>query len=246
MSPLPPLLISIYDKLILERPRRILLCLLIVIAFLGFKAKDFKLDASTQTLILETDQDLRYSQLIKSRYGGYDYLLLTYSPQDDLFSDHSLATLRRLRDELKQLASVSEVISILDVPLLESPPVPVKQLVTSIQTLDSPTVDRKLARIEFADSPLYRNLLVSEDLKTTALQIKFHPDKVYQDLLARRDQLREKRNKKRVVQKAVPGFQVTAVDIQGVRQSLERVERDADRQDDVPLGRGVLDAECGD
>jgi len=170
-----------------------LLCLLIVIAFLGFKAKDFKLDASTQTLILETDQDLRYSQLIKSRYGGYDYLLLTYSPQDDLFSDHSLATLRRLRDELKQLASVSEVISILDVPLLESPPVPVKQLVTSIQTLDSPTVDRKLARIEFADSPLYRNLLVSEDLKTTALQIKFHPDKVYQDLLARRDQLREKR-----------------------------------------------------
>jgi predicted RND superfamily exporter protein len=193
MSALTSLLIKFYDKILLKRPRFILFCLLVLVSFLGYKAKEFKLDASTQTLIIETDEDLRYAQMIKSRYGGYDYLLMTFTPKDDLFSDHVLSVLRRLRDELRQIESVSQVISILDAPLLESPPVPVKQLATSIQTLESPTVDRKLARREFADSPLYCDLLVSKDLRTTALQIRFHPDKAYQDLLARRDQLLEKK-----------------------------------------------------
>jgi len=193
MSSLPPLLIRAYDKLILERPRLILLCLLAVIAFLGYKAKDFRLDASTQTLILETDQDLRYSQLIKSRYGGHDYLLLTYTPHDDLFSEHTLKQLVRLRNELRQLKNVSAVTSILNVPLLESPPAPVKEMAGRIQTLESPGVDRELAKIEFASSPLYRDLLVSKDLKTTALQITFHTGEAYQDLVVRGEQLQEKR-----------------------------------------------------
>ena len=170
MSSLPPLLIRVYDKLILERPRLILLCLLAVIAFLGYKAKEFRLDASTQTLILETDQDLRYSQLIKSRYGGHDYLLLTYTPQDDLFSEHTLKQLDRLRNELSQLENVSAVVSILNVPLLESPPVPVKELATRIQTLESPAADRKLAKIEFASSPLYRGLLVKSRIRSEHLR----------------------------------------------------------------------------
>ena len=135
MSKLLSLLIIFYDKLLLKRPKLVLFCLLVAVSFLGYMAKEFKLDASTQTLILETDQDLRYSEMIRSRYSGYDYLLLTYSPQDDLFADHVLAKLKNLQNELTQLDSVSEVISILDAPLLESPPVPVKELATGIQTL---------------------------------------------------------------------------------------------------------------
>ena len=193
MSFLPPLLIRVYDKLILERSRLILCCLVALIAFLGYNAKDFRLDASTQTLILETDQDLRYSQLIESRYGAHDYLLLTYTPHNDLLSEDGLTQLTRLRDELRQLKNVSTVISILNVPLLESPPVPAEEMASRIQTLESPGVDRELARSEFANSPLYRDLLVSNDLKTTALQITFHTAKAYRDLVSRRDQLQEKR-----------------------------------------------------
>ena len=81
------LLTHYYDKLVLKRPRLILLCLLIVIALLGYKAKDFKLDASTDTLILETDEDFIYSRIIKLRYGGLDYLLMIYTPANDLFSN---------------------------------------------------------------------------------------------------------------------------------------------------------------
>jgi predicted RND superfamily exporter protein len=187
-----------FDKVILERPGLVIICLLAVVSFLGYKAKDFRLDASAETLVLQSDKDLRYSRLIGSRYGLQDYLLMTYAPKDDLFSDKVLANLTRLRDELKQVERVSSVVSILDAPLLESPPVPLKELASNMPTLESPTVDKKLARIEFSKSPLYQNLLVSPDLKTTALQIKFPIDEVYQDLLDRRNHLREKQaNSKR-------------------------------------------------
>lgn len=241
MSGLPPLLMNFYDKVVLKRPRLVLFCLLVLVSFLGYKAKDFKLDASAQTLIIETDQDLRYSQMIKSRYGGYDYLLLTYTPKDDLFSDHALKTLARLRDDLRQLPSVSEVISILDAPLLESPPVPVKQLATSIQTLESPTVDRKLAKIEFADSPLYRNLLVSEDLKTTAFQIRFKPDPAYEKLSTRHDQLRAKQQQ----------GALTAAEHAELRKVTAELEKRKDalkekRHRDIAAIRAIMDRYRGD
>ena len=189
------LITRFYDKIVLERPRLVLLCLLLVIAFLGYKAKDFKLDASTETLILETDEDFIYSRLIKSRYGSLDYLLMIYTPAAELFSDESLAQLARLRNDLKQLKGVSSVISILDVPLLKSSADSggKQQATADIQTLESPTVSRRLAKIEFSESPLYQNQLVSADLKTTALQIKLHTDERFQEMSTRRDLLRIKR-----------------------------------------------------
>jgi predicted RND superfamily exporter protein len=223
MKKLHLLLTEFFDKVVLERPRIILLCLLAVISFLGYKAKDFKLDASTETLILETDQDLQYSQIIKSRYGGYDYLLMTYTPEEDLFSDQVLAKLARLRNELRQLKNVSSVISILDAPLLESPPVPVRELASRIQTLESPSVDRRLAKIEFRKSPLYNKLLVSPDLKTTALQIKFHTDELYQDLEARRDHFRKKQIDGSLTSAEIAEFKKLTERLQTLRDKKKRI-----------------------
>jgi len=187
MTKLHSLTVSFFDKVILKRPVLTIIFILVVVCFLGYKAKDFRLDASAETLVLENDKDLRYSRFIDSRYGLQEYLVMTYAPEDDLFSDQALSNLSRLRDELKGMARVSSVVSILDVPLLESPPVPIKELAANIRTLESQTVDKKLAKIEFKNSPLYQNLLVSPDLKTTALLIYLPIDEIYRDLLARRN-----------------------------------------------------------
>jgi len=181
-----------FDKIILEYPKLVIICFLIAISFLGYKAKDFKLDASAETLVLEDDKDLRYSRIIRTRYGENDFLFVTYTPKDDLFSDNTLRKIKQLRGELQRLKSVSSVVSILDVPLLESPPVPIKELASSVQTLESPTVDKRLAKIELSKSPIYQNSIISPDLKTTALQINFPIDETYRNLLTRRNRLREK------------------------------------------------------
>ncbi|MHC4642490.1 MAG: efflux RND transporter permease subunit [Planctomycetota bacterium] len=182
-----------FDRVVLGHPKTVILCVLIAVGFLMFQARKFRLDASAETLVLENDKDLEYSRLIRSRYGEQDFLILTYTPRDDLLSEKTLASLKQLRDELKFLDGITSVLSILDVPLLESPPVPLKELAGGLPTLEAPTVDKELARTELQASPLYTNLLVSSDLKTTALLINFAEDDVYYDLLERRNELRQKK-----------------------------------------------------
>ena len=225
-----------YDRVVLEYPRIVIFGILLLISFLSYKAADFRLDASTETLIIETDEDLQYSRLIKSRYGGYDYLLITYSPKADLFSDESLKKLAQLRDDLKRTKRVTSVVSILDAPLLESPPVPVKELTTGLQTLESPAVDRRLARIEFKDSPLYQNLLVSPDLKTTGLQVNFPIDVVYQDLLARIDHFREKAARGALTDAEIIEFKDLKKQIQRRREIRRQI-----RNEDIAAIRAIMD-----
>jgi predicted RND superfamily exporter protein len=128
------------------------------------------------------------------------------------------------------------VVSILDVPLLESPPVPLKELPSNIQTLEGATVDKKLARIEFSKSPLYQNLLVSPNLKTTALQIKFPIDDVYQDLLARRNHFREKQTSNGLSATEAAEFKKVAAQFQEHRDKMKKT-----RHQDIAQIRAIMD-----
>ena len=184
---------SFFDRVVLEHPKIVIVCILAVVVFIGFGIKYFRLDASAETLVLENDKDLRYSRMISSRYGEHAFLLLAVTPRGWLFSEQTLATLGRLRDDLKSEKSVLSVVSILDVPLFESPPVSLKELTGELPTLSSGRVDRDMAKAEFRDSPIYRNLLVSPDLKTTALLVNFIDDDIYRELVARRDTLWQKK-----------------------------------------------------
>ncbi len=231
-----PFLTVFYSKLILRYPGIAIICILATIAFLGYQARDFKLDASAETLLLESDEDLRYSRIIKSRYGGYDYLLMTYAPKADLFSDEALTDLAKLKAELLKLKTVSSVVTILDVPLLESPPVPVKELINNLQTLQSPTVDRELARVELQKSPLYRNLLISPDLKTTAIQINFWSDAVYANLIAQRDRILNKKNLVPLTPAEIAEFKMVTTELKKGRDERKQV-----RHQDIAKIRAIMD-----
>ncbi len=182
----------LFDQTVLAHPRIVLAVILVFISFLGYQAKDFRLDASADTLILEDDQDLKNTREVVNRYGEQDFVVVTYSPKGELFSPETLDRIARLQTDLTALEGVSSVLSLLDVPLLESPLIPIKELAKTVITLRSPKADLQKARVEFQNSPIYQNLLISPDLKTTALQVLFPTDVRGKDLLERRTALREK------------------------------------------------------
>jgi uncharacterized protein len=183
---------SLFIRMVLDYPKTVLVGLAAALVFFGVGVTRFRLDASTETLMLENDQDLKYARLIDARYGSGDFLVLTFTPKEDLLSDRTLGTLAHLRDELKPACNAESVLTILDVPLLESPPIPLAELGSTTRTLESPHVDKTLVRKELAHSPLYQDLLVSSDLKTTSILVTFPRDDRYQDLLQRRNSLHEK------------------------------------------------------
>ncbi len=182
--------IRFFDRLFLAHPRSVLALTALVVGFLAVQARHFSLDASSETLILQSDKDLQYARQVTQRYGSSDFLVLTYTPHGDLFVTESLARLAQLRDDLQTLERVERVGSLLDVPLLESPPVSIRELRTNLRYLTTTDLDMTLARKELKQSPLYQNLMISPDLRTTALLVYFEADRDYAALRVRRNDLR--------------------------------------------------------
>jgi len=180
-------------KTIVEYPRSILVVLALVVGFFATWVDDFQLDASSDSLLLEGDQDLRFYKDIKARYGDDEFLVVTYQPEKDLFAAETLSHLKKLRDELSSLDTIDSVVSILDVPLLKSPPKSLSDLEEDVPNLLSPGTDKNLAKQELLTSKLYRNLVISSDGKTTAMQLNMVLDKELKSLIEARDVLREKR-----------------------------------------------------
>ncbi len=190
---------SIYKPLITKYPLAILVGMATIFLVLGYRAKDFKLDASADSLTLENDKNVELFREISKRYNNNSFLLMTYKPnQAKLFDGEHLSELKKLRNELRALERVENVTTILDVPLLRNPPVPINKLLDNIKNLEDPEADLELAAKEFAYSPIYKNLLISTDLKTTALKIDFRRDDGFDQLESKRNNLRGKQNEKTI------------------------------------------------
>ncbi|WP_303721995.1 RND family transporter [Malonomonas rubra] len=206
-------ILKFYERLVLKHPVITILIMLLLVAMVGSYSRNFRLDASADSLLLENDQDLKYYRSISAKYGSDDFLVITYTPKADLYATDTLNDLRKLRNSLLQIERVATVFSILDVPLIESPRLSLGDLSNGVKTLESPDINIDLARNEFATSPFYSNLLVSPDAKTTALQVIFKRDETYHQLLGKRNSLREKmltqpltEEENRQLEKAVKAF----------------------------------------
>ena len=170
--------------------------ILVILTFLGFFSYNiqyFELDASSDSLLLQDDEDLRYYRNIKARYGDDEFLVVTISPKIDLFDEKTIDLLTNLKKDLSKLDQIESVVSILDVPLLKSPPKSLAEIADSAPTFLSPETDKELAKIELTTSNLYRNLIISEDAKTTAMLLNIRLNVELESLIDKRDALRAKR-----------------------------------------------------
>ena len=232
------LVLRLYRALVIDRPVMALGLVFVPVVFFAFYIPDFKLDASSESIILEHDDALKYYRASRAIYGSDDFLIVVYTPHDDLFAPSSLAHLKKLRDELARIDSVQTVHSILDVPLVNSPKVSLAELRdgAGIRTLETPGVNRELARKELLESPVYQNHIISADGRTTALQVLFKEDATYNAMLNKRDRLREK--------EAESGLTAEeAVALQSVEQTFHQYHAIviAAENKDTEVVRGILD-----
>ena len=178
---------------LVEFPKFVIFFLLLVFGLFLNWVDDFQLDASSDTLLLEGDEDLRYYKNIKARYGDDEFLVVTFQPYADLFDPITINSLADLRNELERLDSIDSVVSILDVPLIKSPPMSLSELEEKTPSYLSPETDKKLAQDELLNSTLYKNLIISNDGRTTALLLNLVINESLNLLVNQRDELREKR-----------------------------------------------------
>ena len=156
-----------YQNLILKNPKSVLLILIItLISFANF-SKDFRLDASSETLLIEGDPDLEYLKEITNRYGSKDFLVLTYTPKEKMISESSINNLLSLKYKIQSLDWVHSVITLLDVPLLNSSDDSLQSRLENFKTLKDDDVNKERGFKEILNSPVFRNFVISEDGKTS-------------------------------------------------------------------------------
>jgi len=158
-----------YQDIVLKNPKSIFVILIITLLTFGYYSKDFKLDASSETLLIEGDPDLKYLQEITNRYGSKEFLVLTYTPNEGMVSDVSVNNLLSLKYKIQSLDWVHSVITLLDIPLLNSSDSPLQERLENFKTLKDEDVDRDRGFDEILSSPVFRNFVISEDGKTSGI-----------------------------------------------------------------------------
>ena len=173
---------TLYKKIVLNNPKSIFLILIVMLISFGYFSKEFKLDASSDTLLIDGDPDLEYLREVTNRYGAKDFLVLTYTPNEPLTNNNSINNLLSLKYKLQSLNWVHSVITVLDVPLLSNSDKPLKDRLNNFVTLKDDGVDKDRGFQEILNSPVFRNFVISEDGKTTGIIVNLKKDEVLSKL----------------------------------------------------------------
>lgn len=210
---------------IIGHPKLVLLLIALVLIGMAAGLPRFKLDASSESLTLEQDRDLDVFREVSQRYRSGDFLVVTYNPHQDLFTDESLETLEQLQQDLLDIPGIVSINSILDVPLLYSPKLSLTQVAEGPPTLRSEEVDREQAKQEFLNSPIYKDLILGPDGQTTALQLNLLVDDRYIELVRKRDALRSQRLREGLTQDQEAELEEVAREFREYRTQVEQESR---------------------
>ena len=193
----------LYQNKVLKYPKSIFVILLITLISFGYFSKDFRLDASSETLLIENDPDLEYLKEINNRYGSNDFLVLTYTPENAMVSDTSINNLLSLKYKIQSLNWVHSVVTLLDIPLLANSNVSLQKRLENFKTLKDEDVDKDRGFKEILNSPVFRNYVISKDGKTSGIivNIKKNPrledieNKSREDIQKYRDKIKKQNHK---------------------------------------------------
>ncbi len=167
-----------------------------VFLLISSNVDSFRMDASSDSLVLENDQSLEFYRKVKNKYGTDDYLFVTFSPTESLFSKKSIQQLTQLKDQIAKLPGVETVISLIDAPLFNPKTVSLGNIENDIYFVKDEGIDLSQAKKDILSIPLYVNLIISKDGKTTALQANLKGNKNYFKLNDELRKLQWKQQKK--------------------------------------------------
>ena len=174
---------KIYRTIIIDFSKISIVVICCVLSFFLYFSKDFKLDASSDSLLLESDKDLKYLREVNERYGSKDYLVLTYTPILSFADEETIINLQFLKSKIEKLEWVENVISVIDVPLFKNSDEPLMERLKNYKTLSYPKIDKERGFEEILNSPIYRDYVISADGKTSGIVVYLKKDKKLDELV---------------------------------------------------------------
>ena len=218
-------------KQLLNKYLVILFSVFVVSVISGFGLTNFKLDASSDALVLENDESLKAYREAEDEFGDSSFLIITYEPNQELFSDYSINRIANLENDLKNIDGVDSVLSLLDAPIFFQPKVGLTQVADNLKDLTFEDIDLQLAKEEIINNPIYKELIISNDGSLTAMQVVLRGNDEYDLLIKERYDLLDTLSSKEPLSNDVKvNLQKRLVDINKRVSTLNNQESDFNKQ----------------
>ena len=194
---------DLYKKTIIEKPKFVLSVLIILLLSFSYYSKNFQLDASSDTLLLENDPDLNYLREVNKKYKSKDFLVLTYThePSESFKSENTIKNVSLLKNSLQNLNWVDNVITVLDVPLLKNNDDPLAERIKNFKKLSDTDVDLDRGFDEIINSPIYKDFVISDDGNTSGILVYIKPDKKLNELIEIKNAYLERKKENKLTSK---------------------------------------------
>ena len=163
--------LSIFFNFLYNFRRLSLLSILLVVALLSFGIKNFKFDASSDTLVLENDTLFEQYEQTNEKFGESEFLVVAVDNKGSEFNYKFLEKISNLQEKLGALPEVTSALSILDAPLLQQPRVPLLKTDNNIKYFLKDDLNLSSSLDELINSPIFSNLIVNDAGNVFAIQL---------------------------------------------------------------------------
>ena len=211
-------LIYKYSNFVITKPLIILAWVFLIIFLASQGISNFKLDASSDALVLEGDLALKKYRENEEEFGDSSFLIVTYEPNNELFTKEALSTLEEIEQKLSNIDGVDSVLSLLDAPIFFQPKVSLTEVSDNLKDLTTEGIDLKLAKDEIINNPIYKDLIISADGSITAMQVVLRGNDEYDLLVNKRYEILDTLRTKEPITKEVRSSLVK--ELQSINQRI--------------------------
>ena len=113
---------------------------LLVLLFFSNFIKNFKIDASSDTLILQNDEDFKYFNYYNKIFPNKNFLVLAIT-SDEIINENYIKKIKKLKNKLIEINEVESIFSIIDAPILLSNNLQLTDLKNKIENINNTKIE---------------------------------------------------------------------------------------------------------
>lgn len=170
-------------RILEKKPRWVILLLLALTAVSLLGLSNFRFDASSETLILESDKSYQEYSKLGDVFDSSDFVIMSVKGKRDIFDNSELKKLQTLARNLEALPGVKSVVSILDAPIFEQPKLPLIKSAENDKYLLVDDVNLASAKLELTKSPIFKELVINKTGDLNAIQINLNETQDYSNVI---------------------------------------------------------------
>ena len=174
----------------LKKNLLLIISLIILMIFL-YHSQKFKLDASSDTLILQNDEDYNFFKYYNKIFKNNNFLILAIK-SDKIIDESYINKIKKLKNELLNINGIDKTFSIVDAPILLSNNISLQDLKNDIETIQNSKINLNIILDEFSKNPLFSNQIINNDKNISSIIIYLDENYEFEEIKNKRDNFYKK------------------------------------------------------